>query len=124
MAMKTLNLLQNTKPETGLLRMLCMTLIFSIALWLTGCDKADKIQLSVSSLEFLFSDTEQTFTINSNTSWMVDISSDVTWLTVTPSSGTGNGTVTVTVAANPSAAPRTATVTVSGSDVSQTITVT
>ncbi len=63
------------------------------------------------------------FNVTSNINWTV--SSDQSWLTVSPVSGTGNGTVTVTAEANPTAATRTATITVSGSGVtSQTVTVT
>jgi peptidoglycan-N-acetylglucosamine deacetylase len=63
------------------------------------------------------------FDITSDTSWTV--SSNQTWLTVNPTSGSNNGTITVTAQANMSLSPRTATVTVSGTGVSsKTVTVT
>jgi hypothetical protein len=62
------------------------------------------------------------FNITSNVSWTV--SSNQTWLTVNPASGSNNGTVTVTAQQN-TGSQRTATVTVSGTGVtSQTVTVT
>jgi len=55
------------------------------------------------------------FTITSNTSWT--LSSDQSWLTVEPASGSDNGTITVTVEANTATTDRTATITVSGEGV-------
>jgi hypothetical protein len=64
-----------------------------------------------------------TIDITSNTDWTA--SSDQTWLTVSPASGTGNGTLTFTAAANTIASTRTATVTVSAPGVTNnTITIT
>jgi hypothetical protein len=64
-----------------------------------------------------------TFNITSNTSWTV--SSNQTWLTVSPTSGSNNGTVTVTAQQNTGTSTRSATVTVSGTGVSsQAVTVT
>ena len=63
-----------------------------------------------------------TFNITSNLSWTV--SSNQTWLSVSPTSGANNGTVTVTAQQN-TGSSRTATVTVSATGVtSQTVTVT
>ncbi len=63
------------------------------------------------------------FNVTSNINWTV--SSDQSWLSVSPASGTGNGTITVTAEANPTVSTRAATVTVSGTGVtSQTVTVT
>ena len=63
-----------------------------------------------------------TVEITSNAAWIA--SSDQTWLTVSPTSGTGNQTITFTAQANTSAASRIATVTVSATNVnSQTIVV-
>ena len=63
------------------------------------------------------------FDVNSDTSWAV--SSNQTWLTVDPTSGSNNGTVAVIAQANISISPRTATVTVSGTNAaSKTVTVT
>jgi hypothetical protein len=67
--------------------------------------------------------SSSTFNVTSNISWTV--STDQSWLSVSPESGTGDGTVTVTAEANPTATNHTATVIVSGTGVaSQTITVT
>ena len=64
-----------------------------------------------------------TFDVNSDTDWTV--SSNQTWLTVNPASGSNNGTVTVTAQQNNTGAARTATVTVSATGVtSKTVTVT
>lgn len=64
-----------------------------------------------------------TFNVTSNTAWSV--SSNQTWLTANPSTGTGNGTVTLTTELNPTIVSRTATVTISASGTtSQNITVT
>ncbi|MBN1805970.1 MAG: BACON domain-containing protein [Sedimentisphaerales bacterium] len=64
-----------------------------------------------------------TFDVNSNTDWTV--SSNQTWLTVSPTSGSNNETVTVTAQENISTSPRTATVTVSGECITpKTVTVT
>jgi hypothetical protein len=65
-----------------------------------------------------------TISITSNTSWTA--SSNQTWLTVSPTSGSNNGTLTLTASsANTATTARTATVTVSGTGVTaQTITVT
>ena len=61
-----------------------------------------------------------TFNITSNTSWTV--SSNQTWLSASPSSGSNNNTVTLTAQANPSTTtPRSAIITVTGGN---TITVT
>ena len=62
--------------------------------------------------------------ITANVAWTA--SSDQTWLTVSPTSGTGNQTLTFTAEANPSSiSPRVAIVTVSATDVvSQMITIT
>ncbi len=62
-------------------------------------------------------------TVTSNTTWSV--SSDQTWLSVSPAMGSNNGTITFTAQANITTRTRTATVTVSGQGVSpQIITVT
>ena len=68
-------------------------------------------------------DSTASFSVTSNTDWTV--SSDQSWLTVNPVSGTGNGSVTVTAEENTGATARTATVTISATGVtSQTVTVT
>ena len=52
-------------------------------------------------------------TSNTGCAWSVT-SSDPSWLTFSPASGTGNGTVTYTITANPSSIPRSATLTIAG----------
>jgi len=64
-----------------------------------------------------------TVDVISNTAWSA--SSNQSWLTISPASGTGNITLTFTAAANTASATRTATVTVSATGLTdQTITVT
>ena len=66
-----------------------------------------------------------TVTVNITTGLSWTASSNQTWLTVNPISGTGNQTLTFTAESNPQVSERTAIVTVSATDVtSQTITVT
>ena len=64
----------------------------------------------------------KTFTVQSNVSW--EVSSDQSWCTVSPKSGSNNGTVTVNVTANPVSTERTAKVTVKGGGITRTVTVT
>lgn len=64
-----------------------------------------------------------TFAITSNISWT--ITSDQTWCTVNPASGSNDGTVTISVEENTGTAARNATITISGNNVtSKTIAVT
>jgi hypothetical protein len=66
--------------------------------------------LSVSPTSILLPGVEngQEMTISANCKWSV--SSDVSWISVSPSSGEGNGTVTLSVSLNNSGAERTGTV--------------
>ncbi|MDR2918526.1 MAG: BACON domain-containing protein [Tannerella sp.] len=80
------------------------------------------LSVSTNSLSFSSEVKEQTFTIQFNASWTV--SSDASWLTVSPASGNGNGTVKVKAAANSSAWERTATITIKGGSFSAKISVT
>ena len=77
--------------------------------------------LSISTTSLYFSDQPEhkTFTIKSDTSWVV--SKDVSWLTVSPTSGSKEGTVTVTSDENTSTSRREATITVSGGNITRTI---
>ncbi len=72
--------------------------------------EAEKLTVSKSTIQFGADGGNETFTIESNTSWTV--ASSESWCTVSPSSGTNNGTVTVTAAANTVTSQRTATITV------------
>jgi len=78
------------------------------------------LSISPSSLNFSASGEQQTLNVTSNTDWTV--SSDATWLTISPVSGSNDGTVTVTAEVNTTESQRTATVTISGTNVTaQTI---
>ena len=79
------------------------------------------LKLSTSTLNFINSGEQKTFSITSNISWSV--SSDASsWLTLSQTSGSNNATVTVTATA--AASQRTAKITVSGGGITQTIDVT
>ena len=81
------------------------------------------LSVSLNSLSFTAPGEQKTFAVTSNTDWTV--SSDESWATVSPASGSNNGTVTVTTGANTTTSQRTATITVSGTGVtSQTVSVT
>ena len=68
------------------------------------------ISLDTSTMEFTSSSGEQAFKVTANTSWSV--SSDQTWCSVSPASGSNNGSVTVKVSENTQISARTATITV------------
>lgn len=72
--------------------------------------EAPTLTVSKSSIQFGADGGNETFTIESNTSWTV--SSSESWCTVSTPSGSNNGTVTVTAAANTVTSQRTATITV------------
>ena len=83
----------------------------------------DDIGLSNSLLLTSSTTNNIVVTIYTNGNWSA--SSDQSWLTVSPSSGTGNATITLTAEENNTTAERTAIVTVSAAGLpSQTITVT
>ena len=73
------------------------------------------LSVSRSELSFAASGGQETFTVTSNTNWIV--SSNENWATISPASGSNNGTVTVTTAVNTTTSQRTATITVSGTGV-------
>lgn len=75
----------------------------------------ETISVSTSSLSIAAAaNSTKTFGITSALSWT--ISSDQTWLTPNPASGTGNATITLTASANSQSAARTANVTVTAGD--------
>ncbi|WP_169315723.1 BACON domain-containing protein [Haliscomenobacter hydrossis] len=81
------------------------------------------LTLSSSSFSFESNSSTQSLTISSNTTWSV--AESLSWLSVSPTSGSNNGTVSIACVANTSSSVRTGTITVSGSGVtSQTITIT
>lgn len=63
----------------------------------------------------------RTVNIKANSSWAV--SSNATWLSVTPDSGEGNATLTIQVTNNTEVSPRSGTITVSSGKIIETITV-
>ena len=84
-----------------------------------------EMTLSQTSLSFEDVATTGSFTVTSNVYW--DASSDQTWLTLSPNSGSPSSFasgVTVNVAANTSNDERTATITVTGNGITRTIAVT
>ena len=86
--------------------------------------ETSSLSVSPTSLSFAATGEQKSFTVTSNIAWIA-VSSDPTWLTVSPSSGNNNGIVTVTVSANTSTSQRTATILVSGTGITtKTISVT
>ena len=62
------------------------------------------------------------FSVQCNSSWTV--SKNVSWITLSATSGSGNGTVSFSLTANTSTSSRTGTITVSSGNISRTCTVT
>ena len=86
----------------------------------TGCQKDLKdLDVSVKSIEFPYSGGEKLFDITSNTSWTV--SSSVSWLTFSPTTGSDNETIEVTAFNNTTTSSRMATITISGEGASSKI---
>ena len=82
------------------------------------------LTVSTQSMSFPYSAGNIGFSINSNTSWEVSVSSNATsWLSISASSGFNFGIIDVSVTANPSS-QRTGTITVSGGGITRTISVT
>jgi len=83
------------------------------------------LSVSPASLSFAASGGQQTFSITSNTNWTI-LSTDSSWVKISPASGSNNGTVMVTIAENTATTQRTATITVSDTSgiAKQTISVT
>jgi len=63
-----------------------------------------------------------TFTVNSNIAWTV--SEDISWLSVSPNSGSNDGRMIVTYETNTSSVPRIGQITVSGSGINRIVTIT
>ena len=81
-----------------------------------------ELTLSLNSIDFTSDIGSRSFTITSNTSWT--ISSDQTWCSVSPTSGSNDGSVTVSVGENSTTVERTATFTVKSDAGDQTVKVT
>ena len=80
------------------------------------------ISLDIRYLEFTSGNGSKMFRISSNISWA--ISSDQTWCSASPTSGSGDGNVTVSVEENTSLSARTANITIEGEAITKTIVVT
>ena len=72
----------------------------------------DKLEVSVSRINFQSEKDSQLFSIKANCSWAITCSDS--WLTVSPTSGKDNQEITVTVNKNSLASERTATITIKG----------
>ena len=79
------------------------------------------LSLDTNSLEFASGSASKTFKINSNTSWTV--SSNNSWCSVSPTSGSNDGSVTVKVTENTSTNARTAIVTIESGTITKTLSV-
>jgi len=105
-----------------------LTALFIAACTYTVVAPDDDAELSASELvstQSINADSNvgtYSFDITSNNAWT--ISTNQSWCTISPASGTGNMTITVNLAQNTSAQSRTATITVRVSNVAVTITVT
>jgi hypothetical protein len=77
------------------------------------------LTVSPSSLSFGFSSASASFSVRANVSWTA--SDTLSWVVVSPVSGSQDTTVTVTVAANPSITPRSGTLTVTGGGLSRIV---
>ena len=78
--------------------------------------------LTESSINIPAEASTKTFSVVSNIQWTA--SSNASWLTISPSSGSGNTTITVNATANSGTNTRTAIVTVSANSISHTVNVT
>jgi hypothetical protein len=83
---------------------------------------ANILTVSPSSLTYASASGSQNISVTSNVSWTA--SSNQSWLTLSPASGSNNGTVTATATANTGTSSRTATVTITGSGITQAVNVT
>lgn len=96
--------------------------ITSVILY-TGGTEGDYLGVSPIAVELESEKEDTTITVSSNVAWTA--SSNQSWLTVIPSSGSNNGTLSITTTPNRLTTSRIATVTVTGTGVSvKTITVT
>ena len=87
-----------------------------------GGTPSKTLSISPSSLSMTPAGESKNISVTSNDSWTV--SSNQSWCTVSPTSGSNNGSIKVTTAKNTSTSSRTATVTVKGANgVSKTVTV-
>jgi hypothetical protein len=93
------------------------------AVYILDLGVANLLTLSKNTIDFLALGGDETIALNANVSWTA--SSDQSWLSVTPASGTANGSLSITAAQNIATSPRSAIVTVTGQGVApKTITIT
>jgi hypothetical protein len=59
-----------------------------------------QLNLDIELLSFEKDNSTKSFTVNSNTSWSVEVSSGASWITSNKTSGTGNSQISVTASAN------------------------
>ena len=70
----------------------------------------DYIGVQPTSIQMPGAETVQELTITANCSW--NVSADVDWISLSPSSGNNNGSVTITASLNSTGADRTGTITI------------
>ncbi|MEI6695494.1 MAG: BACON domain-containing carbohydrate-binding protein [Bacteroidota bacterium] len=94
---------------------------FALNKYLTSPNALQTNDIFVSKTNIVLNATacSDTFSISSSVNWVV--TSNQTWLTVTPISGINNGVVNVIATANTGAVQREATVTISGTNASSTV---
>lgn len=81
-----------------------------------GYQPVYKLEVDVKDISAAASGTEVPYVVNVQSDAEWNVSSNASWCTVDPSSGTNDGSFAVSVAENTSSEPRTATVTVSVAD--------
>jgi endo-1,4-beta-mannosidase len=86
-----------------------------------GGGTTNTLTVSPASLTYTSAAASQNIAVTSNVSWTA--SSNQTWLTLSPASGSNNGTIAASASANTGTA-RTATVTITGGGMSRTVSVT
>ena len=101
------------------------TLLFLAAFMIyTGCNKEETtLNVSTNSLHFKYSGEDKDFTVTSNNKWTVTKTDGVSWINVSPSSGSANGTVKVLAAQNMNMGSRSSTIIVSNNINEQVINV-
>lgn len=82
--------------------------------YISSEEESYELTVSPTSLSFAAAGETKDITVTSNDSWTV--SSDQSWCTISPSSGSNNGTIKVTAAANSSTSSRSATITIKGAN--------
>ena len=87
-----------------------------------GNEEDMSFYLTESAIDIPAEATTRTFSVQSNVQWTA--TSNVSWLTVSPLSGSGNATITVNATANSGTTTRRAIVTVSANSTSHTVNVT